>query len=124
MLHAALSLALLLAAPPPKPAAHPDVDVENGPDACRSCHGEATPEVVKEWEAGPHGLMLVKCFVCHGSVGKDFTAAPRAQRCLGCHAEKLAAVAPARKVGPKACFACHAPHGLRAEGRQNPHAAR
>jgi len=69
MLHAVISLALLVSAAPQKAtqAAHPDVGADNGPDACRTCHADQTPDVVKQWESGPHGLMLVKCFVCHGS---------------------------------------------------------
>jgi hypothetical protein len=124
-------LALLLA--PPAIAddePHPDVGTDFAPDACISCHTEQTPEIVKEWESGPHGLVLVKCFVCHGSTGKDFAEHPKATRCEGCHAAQVASIAPARKKGGakgKApdCFSCHAPHALAArEGAQSPHAAR
>jgi hypothetical protein len=125
MLHAALSLALLLSAPTEaKRAGHPDVGEVGSPDACLACHAEATPEVVKQWEAGPHGLVLVKCFVCHGSVGKDFTVAPGIRRCEGCHPAEFASVAAARGAGPKVCFDCHSPHELGAQGKQNPHPAR
>lgn len=124
MLHVALSLALLLsAAPGPRRAAHPDVGQDNAPDACLECHAEATPQVVKQWEAGKHGLALVKCFACHGTVGKDFTVAPPASRCEGCHPAEFATVRAARGAGPKACFACHAPHDLGARGKQDPHRA-
>jgi len=127
MLHAALSLALLLSAPPePKRTGHPDVGKDDSPDACVTCHTEATPEVVKQWEAGAHGLALVKCFVCHGTVGTDFTLAPGTQRCGACHPAEFAYVAPARRgePKPKACFDCHSPHTLGADGKRNPHLAR
>jgi hypothetical protein len=125
MLHALLAFALLLPAAPEKArrAGHPDVGAGNDADACQSCHAEATPEVVKRWEGGKHGLVLVKCFVCHGSAGKDFTARPGNRRCEGCHPAALAAVAPARKGGAKTCSDCHVPHSLAArEGARNPHA--
>jgi hypothetical protein len=123
-----LSLALLLAgaAPPTEQRGHPDAGPNPSADACETCHRQATPEVFREWEGGPHGLVLVKCFVCHGSTGKDFTAAPDTRRCQGCHpAEAAAAVAAHAATGAPAqsgCFSCHAPHTLAAAGRPNPHA--
>jgi hypothetical protein len=118
-------LLLLAAAPGRKlpPSGHPDTGPNPAADACETCHVEATPEVVKAWEGSPHGLLLVKCFVCHGSTGKDFARAPAAQRCRGCHAAELASVTPAKgkKAGPS-CFACHDGHALTAEGKPNPHA--
>jgi len=93
--------------------AHPAVDpaVE-----CATCHADATPAVVAEWTRGPHGLALVKCFVCHGSTGADFAARPTTTRCAGCHAAE-ALTAAARNQN---CFACHAPHALAARGA-SPH---
>lgn len=117
----ALAAGVLGAAPSKgKEAAHPAV----GPDAvesCESCHADVTAPVVQEWQASDHGLTMVKCFVCHGSTGKDFTVRPAAQRCDGCHAAQVASVTPARGA-PRACFDCHAPHALSAEGKPNPHA--
>ena len=66
---------------------HPDVDL-NTP--CDVCHTDITPIVVKQWYAGPHGENNVKCFVCHGSIGEDFTMKPDAMRCVGCHADQVA----------------------------------
>jgi hypothetical protein len=119
-------LALLLAASPALAAGkHPGGAAPAGdPDACLSCHSEKTPEVVKQWEGGSHGLLLVKCFVCHGSTGKDFTARPTAvEPCRGCHPSEVASVTPA-KGKPQGCFACHAPHALSvADGKTTPHPA-
>jgi hypothetical protein len=130
MLRSALLLCLLAAAPAlaaGKGAAagkHPAGGGPADPDACLSCHSEKTPEVVKQWEGGAHGLVLVKCFVCHGSTGKDFAARPQGgRRCEGCHAAEVASVTPA-KGKAQSCFACHAPHALSAvEGRKSPHTA-
>jgi hypothetical protein len=112
--------ALLLASPAAAARKHPGAGVAGDPDACLSCHAKATPQVVKDWEGGPHGLMLVKCFVCHGSTGKDFAAHPAAgRRCEGCHPAQVSSLAPTHAV--QACFACHAPHTLAAQGQRNPH---
>jgi formate-dependent nitrite reductase cytochrome c552 subunit len=120
-----LTLAALLASPAAAAAAgHPVVDAPADPDACLSCHGEATPAIVKEWEDGEHGLMLVKCFVCHGSTGKDFMRRAAAGRCAACHPDAAASVTPP-KGKAQDCFACHAPHGLDVRGGQsNPHTSR
>jgi hypothetical protein len=124
VLLAVSAAALLAAAAPPKgKAPHPDVGAANQADACTVCHGVKNPDVVNQWEASSHGLNLVKCFVCHGSTGRDFARRPTAARCEGCHADKATAVVPAAKGRSKACFDCHAPHGLGvAAGQPNPHA--
>jgi len=88
MLRKLAPLALLLAAAAPAARgskAHPDAAVNEAADACETCHRQATPTVVRQWEGGPHGALLVKCFVCHGTTGPDFAARPDARRCGGCH---------------------------------------
>ena len=30
------------------------------------CHIKSTPKVAQDWYESKHGVMLVKCFVCHG----------------------------------------------------------
>jgi nitrate/TMAO reductase-like tetraheme cytochrome c subunit len=122
----ALSVAAVLLAPLAAAAKHPAVEQGGDPDACLSCHREATPQVVKEWEGSQHGLVLVKCFVCHGSTGKDFTRAVAASRCGGCHADQAAAIVPAKaRAASKrtaSCFDCHSAHSLAPlKGAQNPH---
>jgi len=93
--------------------AHPDVDL-NTP--CDVCHKEVTPKVYEQWYAGPHGEFNVKCFVCHGSIGDDFTMTPDAQRCVGCHADQVATMDSPMMSGAT-CFDCHHRHRL------NPHLA-
>lgn len=104
-----------------RPPAHPDVTAQRAVQDCADCHRRATPAAVAAWEGGPHGLALVKCLVCHGSTGRDFTRAAGPDRCGGCHAAEVASVTPARGK-PASCFACHAPHALSAQGRKSPHA--
>lgn len=33
---------------------------------CYTCHAKATPKTAQDWLESKHGVMLVKCFVCHG----------------------------------------------------------
>ena len=33
---------------------------------CFECHIKATPKISQDWYESKHGVMLVKCFVCHG----------------------------------------------------------
>jgi hypothetical protein len=33
---------------------------------CYECHAKSTPKVAQDWLESKHGVMLVKCFVCHG----------------------------------------------------------
>lgn len=127
-LSCAALLALVLALPTSAAApgrragkpSHPDVAAQQGVQACDECHRQATPEVVREWDESRHGTALVKCMVCHGSTGKDFTLVATSDRCRACHADEVASVTPARGK-PAICFACHAPHRLAATGRANPH---
>lgn len=72
---------------------------------CADCHidqGEV-------WLYGKHGLMNVKCVVCHGSPEENFVAKPAMARCRGCHGDKVADVDATRgKI--KTCFVCHDHH--------------
>jgi hypothetical protein len=34
-------------------------------DPCLACHMKETPKVVKQWQAGKHSKVGVKCYVCH-----------------------------------------------------------
>lgn len=81
--------------------------LEVDPDIpCDVCHAEMTPKVFKMWYAGEHGKQGVKCFVCHGSIGSDFTLKPENFRCVGCHADEV------ETSGEVSCFSCHPPHPL------------
>jgi len=33
---------------------------------CYACHKVTTPKIAQDWFESKHGVMLVKCFVCHG----------------------------------------------------------
>ena len=33
---------------------------------CYACHKKTTPKVAQDWFESKHGVMLMKCFVCHG----------------------------------------------------------
>jgi hypothetical protein len=33
---------------------------------CFECHLKSTPKITQDWFESKHGVMLVKCFVCHG----------------------------------------------------------
>jgi hypothetical protein len=119
---------LLAAAPSGAPRPHPKVPAGDPSDACVACHAQRSPVVVREWESGPHGVLLVKCFVCHGSTGGDFARRPDPGRCGGCHPAQAAAVVPVKR-GPapaaQDCFSCHSPHTLAVpQGKQNPHPAK
>ncbi len=53
------------------PKTNCDFGVEHltSPDSaadCYECHKKATPKVAQDWFESKHGVMLVKCFVCHG----------------------------------------------------------
>ena len=74
---------------------------------CSECHADQE----KVWFEGKHGLMNVKCVVCHGSPDKNFTPKPGVTRCRGCHGEQ---VEQAMKKGAKekTCVPCHEHHSL------------
>lgn len=82
---------------------------------CIACHEKRTPEVFKEWFASDHGMFNVKCAVCHGSVGDDFTMEPTIDRCIGCHADHVASMDLPVMKG-KTCFTCHTAHALSPHG--------
>jgi len=107
---AALVAATALAGPAAKKRVkgHPEVDVA---EACDTCHADVTPEVVDNWYLSKHGVNNVKCFVCHGSVGKDFVRRAPIDRCVGCHAEEVASMAQPG-LAKKDCFSCHPAHTL------------
>ncbi len=56
---------------------------------CYECHLKSTPKVAQDWYESKHGLMLVKCYVCHGQPdGKGavpFALTPEVSICRECH---------------------------------------
>ena len=77
---------------------------------CTECHTDQE----KVWEAGKHGLMGVKCVVCHGSPEKNFAPKPALTRCRGCHGEQVRQVEKARNPKERTCFGCHDRHSVAA----------
>jgi hypothetical protein len=102
---------ILVFLPAMSPAAskkHPHVSLDQ---ACEECHEQEA----QVWEDGKHGLMGVKCVVCHGDTSKNFIARPASERCVGCHAEQVAGTAEGHKIKQKNCWACHDGHSLKLE---------
>lgn len=73
---------------------------------CAECHGDQE----KVWLSGKHGLMGVKCVVCHGAPEVNFTAEPGLDRCIGCHADEVADVRKKMASKEQSCFSCHEHH--------------
>ena len=73
---------------------------------CAECH--AREEQV--WLSGKHGLMGVKCVVCHGSPEENFAFRPGLSRCRGCHGEQVADVEKKFSQKDRTCFLCHDQH--------------
>lgn len=78
---------------------------------CSECHAEANGV----WESSKHGIMGVKCVVCHGDPNKNFLARPAPERCVGCHSEHVAGRTEGHKMKQKNCWTCHDGHSLKAK---------
>lgn len=76
---------------------------------CSDCHKQE----FHEWDAGRHGVNLVKCSVCHGAIESNFTPRPTAKQCVGCHGQAVGELETNRFMKGKTCFTCHTPHELR-----------
>src|SRR5574337_350507 len=97
MLLVLLALVLPLAA-----AAAGKTHMKTNGQECSECHSGQE----KAWLDGKHGLMNVKCVVCHGSPEENFTPKPGLNRCRGCHGEKVADV-DKKPAKDRTCFVCH-----------------
>ncbi len=75
---------------------------------CSECHADQE----KAWFEGKHGLMNVKCVVCHGSPDKNFTPNPDITRCRGCHGEQVDQAMKKTVQAEKTCSPCHDHHSL------------
>ncbi|MEK6698533.1 MAG: hypothetical protein AABZ10_05750 [Nitrospirota bacterium] len=73
---------------------------------CAECHVDQE----KVWMDGKHGLMGVKCVVCHGSPEVNFTAKPGLNRCRGCHGDAVVDVQKKLPAKDRTCFLCHEHH--------------
>lgn len=81
---------------------------------CVSCHIESTPKITQDWYESKHGVMLVKCAVCHGDPAGNgaipFAVNPNPiDICGRCHGPSIARMQ--EKYGIKAdCNSCHPYH--------------
>lgn len=81
---------------------------------CTACHAKITPQVAQDWFESKHGMVLVKCVVCHGQPdgtgAVPFTATPDVQDiCSRCHAPAMERMYS--KFGPNLdCNTCHPRH--------------
>lgn len=81
---------------------------------CYTCHQKTTPKIAQDWYESKHGVMLVKCFVCHGQPdGKgsiEYSANPDPNYiCRRCHDPAMKVME--EKFGMRAeCNECHKYH--------------
>lgn len=82
--------------------------------ACVDCHKKVTPKIAEDWKSGKHGVMLVKCFVCHGQPDEEgsvpFAVDPDVDAiCRKCHDPAINKMQV--KYGLEAeCNSCHPYH--------------
>lgn len=89
----------------------------NAPDEyadCLECHLKTTPKVSQDWHESKHGVLLVKCVVCHGQPdGKGsipFNPAPDPMFiCARCHAPSIQRMEEKFGLKPE-CESCHPNH--------------
>ena len=86
---------------------HPSVPVDQ---ECSDCHSGQT----QAWQDGKHGLMNVKCMVCHGPADKNFIAGTDIYKCRGCHGEQVKDVEGKLPAKARSCFLCHDHHSVKA----------
>ena len=77
-----------------------------GDQECVECHAEQA----EVWLSGKHGLMNVKCVVCHGDPETNFVSQPAMVRCRGCHGDQVQDVEKKRAADKQSCFLCHDHH--------------
>ncbi|MGL1862986.1 MAG: hypothetical protein OCC46_10745 [Pseudodesulfovibrio sp.] len=81
---------------------------------CYTCHLKTTPKIAQDWFESKHGVMLVKCFVCHGlpdGTGSiEYSANPDPNYiCRRCHDPAVTMME--KKFGMRAeCNDCHKYH--------------
>ena len=81
---------------------------------CVTCHEKTTAKVAQDWKDSKHGVMLVKCVVCHGEPdGKGsipFEVNPDPQRiCAQCHDPAMKRMVEKYGDSPD-CNSCHPHH--------------
>lgn len=80
--------------------------IQTSGEECVECHADQE----QVWLSGKHGLMNVKCVVCHGSPEENFYPRPGISRCRGCHGEAVSDVEKSFPVKERSCFLCHEHH--------------
>lgn len=80
---------------------------------CYTCHVKATPKVAQDWYDSKHGVILVRCQICHGMPdGKGalpFTIKPDIIVCARCHTPAMQ-VMEAKYGKIEDCYKCHPNH--------------
>ncbi len=81
---------------------------------CYACHMKATPKIAQDWLESKHGVILIKCFVCHGQPdGKGsipYAANPDVNTtCRKCHEPSMNEMERKYGIDPK-CNECHPYH--------------
>ncbi len=81
---------------------------------CYECHKLATPRIAQNWLESKHGVVLMKCFVCHGEPGGKgsvpFTVSPDPAICSKCHDPAMQRMKTKYGVRAKDCYSCHPFH--------------
>ena len=75
---------------------------------CSDCH-TAQAQV---WMEGKHGLMNVKCVICHDSSDKAMIAKKDIYKCRGCHGQQVKDVEEKLPAQARNCYLCHNNHSL------------
>lgn len=81
---------------------------------CYACHAKATPKVAQDWFESKHGVMLVKCFVCHeqpdGKGSVPYSVNPDVDTtCRKCHDPSIKEMEAKYGLNP-VCTECHPFH--------------
>jgi hypothetical protein len=95
-------------------AAIKHLDIPNSITDCYECHKKTTPKLAFDWYESKHGVMLVKCFVCHGQPdGKGsvpFNVKPDPKTvCRKCHDPSMQEMEKKYGIEPD-CNKCHPFH--------------
>lgn len=81
---------------------------------CYECHKLATPKIAQNWQESKHGVVLMKCFVCHGEPGGKgsipFTVSPDPSVCAKCHDPAMQRMEQKFGVKSRQCYICHPFH--------------
>ncbi len=81
---------------------------------CYGCHKKATPRIAQDWHDSKHGMLLMKCFVCHGQPGGEGSISwavnpdPKAV-CMKCHEPAMKRMEAKFGINPD-CNRCHPFH--------------